>query len=184
MKNKKIFIIIYIAVFLILAGFISLVLLGGNGKSPVSLTNIYMKKYQKLDKKTVSNIKYAFSDELTPTQEEKYQNIIKKQYEKITYQITNKQITESDALITVEFSVYDLASTMEKANNYIEVYSDKFQKNGEFDTYKAIDYKLKALQEADERVTYSIVFTYYKDKNTWKLIELSDTDLQKLNGTY
>ncbi len=186
MKLKKraiILIGVVIAAFLI-AGSIIAVIMRLNVKSPVDMTLEYMKKYTKLDSSVVNNIKYEFSDVLTESQKKKYEDIMKRQYENMSFEITEKVINETDAIITVEVIVYDFASAMSKANSYVEVYNNKFIRGDKFDEYAAIDYKLNSLYDYQEKVTYAINFYYYLNDDKWVLTELSDTDLKKINGTY
>ncbi len=152
--------------------------------SPGELTDAYMMRYLKGDSELVSQIDYPFSDHLNASQKKIYQGLMKKQYEKMTYDITREDVHDTDAVVVVSFSVYDLKSAMEKANQYIEAYPDKFQKNGAFDSLKAIDYKLEVLKNYRERVNYSIEFAYSKQNKQWVFMDLSSTDLEKLDGVY
>lgn len=169
---------------ILLVTFVTLLIVKSNNKSPVTLTKEYMNRYQKLDKDLIKNIKYEYNDDLTPTQKEKFEDVMKRQYENMTYEITNEIVNKHDAIITVQFIVYDLSSAMDRANSYVEVYSDKFMKGNKFDPYKATDYKLQTLKKYEEKVTYSIDFAYYKENGKWKMTDLSDVDLKKLNGMY
>lgn len=185
MKKKKIMLIgIITLVVILLVTLVTILIVKSNNKSPVAQTKEYMNHYQKLDKDIIKNIKYEYTDDLTPTQKEKYIDIMKRQYENIEYDIREEVVNKTDAIITVEFTVYDLSSAMERANSYVEVYSDKFMKGNKFDPYKATDYKLKTLMKYDERVTYSIDFFYYKEKGKWKMTDLGEVDLKKINGTF
>ena len=86
--------------------------------------------------------------------------------------------------VDVRFSVYDLASAMEQANSYIAVYGEKFEKDGKFDEYAAIDYKLKMLDEVEIKVDYTITFNFYKEDGTWTMDDVLEADLKKLRGTF
>lgn len=185
-KNKKIFIIGGILFLLILIISIIYLVIGifFKKEDPVELTNNYLEAYQKLDEKIISKISYDYNDKLTKKQKEFYKSIMKKQYENLKYEITKEEVNETDAVITVLINVYDYSSAIAKANNYIEVYSDKFQKNGKFDTYKAIDYKLEALNTYNERVDYSLNFYYYLDNGKWIMTDINEIDLKKINGSY
>lgn len=182
--NKKLILIILVIFVLLLTVSLVFYVKKIGTKSPVTLTEEYMQKYQNLNKEIVDSIVYEFDDDLTDVQKNKYKEIMKKQYSKMTYEIMDEVVNETDAIITVEFDVYDLSAAMEMADSYVDVYSDRFMKNGKFDNYAAIDYKLKSLSNCTERIAYSIKFTYYKKDKKWILSDLSDVDLKKLNGTY
>ena len=184
-EAKKLILFVGLGVLaVIVVGVLIFVFTRANSNSVSGLTNEFMKSYQKLDNDVIKKIKYEFDDDLTSTQLKKYKEIIKSQYEKMEYSILDIKETDIDAVATVRFSVYDLASAMEKANSYIEVYSDKFVSDGKFDSYKAIDYKLDQLEATDERIEYTIEFSYYKNNDEWVMFDLADATLKKLNGTY
>lgn len=148
------------------------------------LTKAYMKKYQTLDKEVVSKIKYEFDDKLTPEQKQKYRSIIENQYEELKYEIVEVKESGVTGEVVIRFTVYDLASAMEQANSYIAVYGDKFKKDGKFDEYAAIDYKLEMLDEVETKVDYTITFNFYKEDGTWTMDEVVESDLKKIRGTF
>ena len=148
------------------------------------LTKAYMKKYQTLDKEVVSKIKYEFDDKLTPEQKQKYRSIIENQYEELKYEIVEVKESGVTGEVVIRFTVYDLASAMEQANSYIAVYGDKLKKDGKFDEYAAIDYKLEMLDEVETKVDYTITFNFYKEDGTWTMDEVVESDLKKIRGTF
>ena len=183
MKNKK-KLIIFIGLGILLGVTISVILLSlfvGEAKSPEGMTKDFLKKYQKLDSSIVKKIEYEFNDELTPTQLDKYKEIIKDQYEKLEYTIleVDENKEERYAVVKVEFTVEDLSSAMEMANSYIDVNGDKFE-----DDFAAVDYKLSVLDERAEEQTYTIEFGFYYEDNEWYMYDLSEADLKKFRGTY
>jgi preprotein translocase subunit SecF len=143
-----------------------------------------MKKYQSLDIEVVSKIKYEFDDKLTPEQKQKYRSIIENQYEELKYEIVEVKESGVTGEVVIRFTVYDLASAMEQANSYIAVYGDKFKKDGKFDEYAAIDYKLEMLDEVETKVDYTITFNFYKEDGTWTMDEVVESDLKKIRGTF
>lgn len=184
-KSKKmIWIGLGSMIFLLLVIVVLFLVFRSNSKSPNTLTRKYMNRYLHLDNKVVEKIKYPFGDSLTSKQKSRYQEIIKKQYKDMTYDIVKEEVNEADAVITVNFSVYDLKSAMDKAVQYIEAYPDRFRKEGVLQGEKVVDYKLDILESYRDRITYSVSFTYYKKDGAWELMDLSNTDLEKLDGIY
>lgn len=185
--NKKKKLLFFGGITLIIGIVVAIILgVGSNAKSNSieGLTKAYMKKYQKLDKEVVDKIKYEFDDKLTPSQKEKYKSIIENQYEELEYNIVEVRKNGVMGEADVRFSVYDLSSAMEQANSYIAVYGDKFEKDGKFDEYAAIDYKLKMLDEVEIKVDYTITFNFYKEDGTWTMDEVLESDLKKIRGTF
>ena len=183
MKNKK-KLIIFIGLGILLGVTISVILLSlfvGEAKSPEGMTKDFLKKYQKLDSSVVKTIKYEYDDKLTPTQLDKYKEIIKDQYEKLEYTILEVKENKEEcyAYVRVEFTVEDLSSAMEMANSYIDVNGDKFE-----DDYATVDYKLSVLDERAEEQTYTVEFNFYYEDGKWYMYDLSEADLKKFRGTY
>lgn len=183
-RQKLVFLGCVALAIVVIAVIISIIVGTVKSNSIEGLTKAYMEKYQKLDDSVVDKIKYEFDDKLTSEQKTKYKAIIENQYEELEYDIVEVKEEDTYGEVIIRFTVYDLASAMEQANSYIEVYGSKFNKDGEFDEYAAIDYKLKMLDETETKVDYSITFNFYKENGTWVMDELNETDLKKINGTY
>lgn len=184
MKNKK-YLLLGIVIVVIIIIILGIVFLNNYlSNKPVYMTREYMKKYNKLDSEVIKNIEYDFDDQLSDDQKDKYVEIIKNQYKKLTYKIVSEDMDETSATINVEISVFDLSSAMFKANSYIDSYEDKFMTNGEYDILKANDFKLDELSNYNEKITYSITFNYYKENGNWTMRDISSNDLKKIRGTY
>ena len=185
--NKKKKLMFFGGIALVIGFIIAIVLIvSGNvqSNSIEGLTKAYMKKYQRLDKEVVDKIKYEFGDKLTADQKQKYKSIIENQYEELEYEIVEVRKSGVTGEVDIRFTVYDLASAMEQANSYIAVYGDKFMKDGKFDEYAAIDYKLKMLDEVETKVDYTITFNFYKEDGTWTMDDVVEADLKKIRGTF
>ncbi len=186
--NKKTMILIgiIIVILLIIGLIIGVMRKKISSSSPVGLTEAYLEKYNKVDKSLTSKITYPFSDKLNSYQEQRYKEVIKNQYRKMKYNILDEYVGELDANMNVQVTVIDLKEAYDKANSYVIAHKDKFlDKDGNYDEKKAIDYKLKQLETADDTIEYSILVTCYKnDLNQWVLSELSPADIEKINGTF
>lgn len=184
-KKGKLFLVGgLVLLLLIIILVVCLLLFKNSSGDPVKMTEKFMNGYIHLSDDVISKVKYEFDDELNSSQRKTYLDVMKRQYSKIDYQIKDSIIHDGDAIITVEFSVYDYNAGMEKANNYISVHEDEFLKDKEFDNEKAVSYKIDSLKSYNERVTYTIMFNYYKEGKKWILNDLVDSDLKKLNGTF
>lgn len=177
-KRGIIFVAIAIIVVILLMVLGLRVLSNASVKTPVELTESFMKKYQIADSEIMNKIEYPFDDQLTDEQLKRYKDLIETQYLALDYQIVEENIGELDAIIKVEFSVFDYASSYDKATNYLNVYEK------DMSSIKQVDYKLKEMENTQEKITYAITFNYYKLDGKWIMLEVSDTDLSKLSGTY
>ena len=186
--NKRVCIMVAAIVVVVLAifGFVMAVRSKAAASSPVGMTEEYLKKYKKLDESVVKDIRYSFSDKLTPEQEKLYVGVIKKQYQKLNYSITEQNISDMEATVEILVTVTDLKDAYEEATTYVDAHRDKFlDASNEFDVYAATDYKLEQLENASSSVEYAISFYYYKnDLGKWVMKDLHDADIQKIAGTF
>ncbi len=186
--NKKVCAIIGVAVVVILlvVGICLFVKGRVTASSPKGMAEEYLEKYVKLDDSIVSNITYEFNDKLTAEQEQFYTSVIKRQYEKLSYSVSDCVEEEKEANVTVMITVTDLKSAYDQADAYVESHRNKYEdKDGNFDTTKAVNYKLDQVEKASETISYSINIQFFKDDlGKWVMQNLSDADLKKLSGTF
>jgi len=154
--------------------------------SPEQLTNSYLKSYIKEDSSILKKIEYPFEDTLNSSQEQRFKEIMKKQYRNMVYTIEEQNLEEVDGQIVVHVTVFDLKDSYDRANHYVESHASNFEKeDGSFDEEKAIDYKLSQLEDVKEKIDYSITFHFIKNKdNQWNMSDLSSSDIEKINGLF
>ena len=145
-----------------------------SSNSPIDLTLEFMNNYKNATSKVMNEVKYPFDDELSDTQFNTYKDLIRSQYKSMTYEI----VGEVDAIIKVDFAVYDYASSYDKANSYLSLY----EKDKTLD--EKVNYKLKEMANTKEKVTYSIEFKYYKLDDVWYMTDFNASNYQKLAGTF
>ena len=155
--------------------------LRGYGKAGISMRGI-----QKEDKFITSKITYPFSDNLNAYQEQRYKEMVKKQYRNIHYTILEEYVGDVDSNITIQVTVIDLKDAYEKANSYVFAHKDKFvNEKGDVDEAEVINYKLEQMEKAKDTVDYSIVINYYKnDRGQWVMTDLSSSSLEKIAGVF
>ena len=139
-----------------------------------------------------------------------YTDIMKKQYEDLSYEIKNEVIDGDTATVTAEIEVYDFYRVNQDAEAYYNTNPGEFSddtgtndgglvgdvvdgiQDAAEDTAEAltsdqkyVEYRLGKLKEAEERVTYTIDFTLTKsDDDVWTLNEIDDMTRQKIHGLY
>lgn len=161
--------------------FIFLLLLVGCSlsNSPTSKVEDLLNKYQTLDSDISSGINDILKEEnLNETQKDRYRKVIEKQYKGLTYQIKDERIDGDTATISTEIEVIDYKKVINETNSYYQSISD----------YTVEDYnntKLDKLENAKDKVKYTIDFEVKKDKNgNWKLSSLSNETIKKIQGMY
>ena len=165
----------------ILSLFIFLLLLVGCSlsNSPTSKVEDLLTKYQMLDKDIKDGIEEVVNEEtLTSNQKERYRKIIEKQYKNLTYQVKEEKIDGDTSTITTEIEVIDYKKAINEAIS-------KYQGKTDYTIEEYNNTKLDALEQAKEKVKYTIEFEVKKDNNdNWKLSSLSNETIKKIQGMY
>lgn len=177
-KRGIIFIALSIIVVIALALVGIFVLTGASSKSPTDLTLEFMNKYKNATSEVMNQVKYPYADKLDKTQMNTYKDLIRSQYRSMSYTISDETVGEVDAIIKVDFDVYDYASSYDKASSYLSLYGS------DMSLEKQVNYKLKEMSNTKEKVTYSIEFKFYKLDGVWYMTDVTSADLSKLTGTF
>ena len=179
--SKFLFIIIFIV---IITG------CGNMMDTPTKKVELFLSKYQTLDKDVLDQLDEVMedSDNLTDEQKDEYHELMKKQYQNLSYKIKNETEDGDNAIVTVEIEVLDYGNAIKESENYLANNREEFVTDKEediIDKVKFLDYKIKAMSKVKDKVTYTINFNLTKDKdNNWKLNDISDIDRLKLHGLY
>lgn len=162
--------------------------------TPTGAVEEYLSKYQNLNKDVVKELKEAITKEKNMTEKQKktYQSIIEKQYQNLSYKISNEEVIGNSATVEVEIEVLDYASSINASKKYFEEHQSEFiDKNEstikEEDIDKAssyIDYKLKKLKEVKDKTKYQIIFELEKENSNWSIHNLNEIDRKKIHGLY
>lgn len=144
------------------------------GNTPTSKIDELMGKYQRLDTEIKDEIKEVVaSNNIDESYQDRYIKALEKQYCNLTYEIKDEAIDGNTATVTTQIEVIDYKkalNTIDRDNLTDEEYYEQ---------------SLTAIEEAKDKVTYTIEFTLTKDNaGNWQLDELSEVDKKKLQGTY
>ena len=179
MKRK---ILILVSLLVVLAG----CSLTGSTTSPKRAVEELFGNYQSLNSEVLDQLDDVIAGEtLTTTQKSDYEDLMRKQYQNLTYSIKDEVVDGDTAVVTVEIEVYDLAKTNEEAENYVAEHEDEFMGDDEIlsdSLYQ--DYKVSKLETVTDRTKYTLDFGLTKKNNKWVLDELSDMERQKIHGLY
>jgi hypothetical protein len=176
--------------------------------SPTSKVEEFLNSYQNLDNEVREELENIISkdENMTSEQKQEYQDLLEKQYQNISYKITDEKTNDDTATVDVEIEVYDYQSSITKSKKYYLEHQDEFNEETSsedenkveetiddikevtedtIDTIKSyIDYKIQELKNVTEKTKYDITFTLTKEDGEWVIDELSDDDLLKLHGLY
>ena len=146
------------------------------GNTPTSLVENLFNKYQMLDDDIKNEIDTMLSEQnLTDEQINRYKKLLENQYKNLSYTIKEEMIDGDRAIVTVEIEVIDYKKAIGDFNFDSNLYTK----------YEYDNKKLDLLEEADEKVIYTIDFSVSKDSDgNWHLDSLSNATLKKIEGMY
>lgn len=172
--------------------FVIAVLITGCGAADMSNTptkqvEVFLNRYQSLDAAVMNDLDRVIAEEenFNSAHRERYRNIMKGHYQDLTYNVKNEEVNGDSAIVTVEIEVRDYSKAIDTADQYLENNPDEFSNEiGEHDAEKFVNYKLDLLEDSKEKVKYTLNISLNKVDGKWKVNQLSQTDLDKINGMY
>lgn len=189
MELKKIFIV-----------FLGLFLLVGctaTDNTPSSKVEEFMDKYQRLDDEVLTQLDLTLDSdtEMNADQKKDYRSLMEKQYQNLSYKITDEKVEDDTATVDVEIEVFDYQTSITKSKEYYETHSDEFKSkeddnvtpddDNNADLKDYIEYKISEMKNVTDKATYTMTFNLTKDENNeWVLDDITDADRQKLHGLY
>ena len=140
--------------------------------NPNSKTEELLGKYQGLDNSIIISPEVLANDNnLSNNLEEEYSNMIKKQYQSMSYDIKDTEEDGNKAIVTVEIEVLDYKKVI---NHMTGNKNKKYHKR-----------LLEKLKNTHDLVTYTIKINLTKDnKGKWNTEALTNDDQNKLLGIY
>ena len=160
---------------------------GEISNTPTKQVEGFLNKYQTLDQDVLDDLEQVISEEdkFDEINRQKYRDIIKKQYKDLTYYVKEERVDGDTAVVTVEITVYDFASTMSEAEDYKNNHiSEFYDETGSFSQTKYVDYVIEQLDNTKEKVKYTLDLNLTKIENKWKLDGLDSDSEDKILGIY
>lgn len=153
--------------------------------TPTKKTEEFLKKYQTLDESVINDLENVVNEsDLNDEQKTIYIDIMKKQYQSLSYEVKDETLDGDEAITAVEISVIDFKKVLDEANEYLKNNEEEFYDNGEYSVVKFNDYKLNKLKEAKDKVRYTIEIKLTKINDEWTVDHLSNETYDKINGVY
>ena len=158
----------------------------GCSSSATDSVKKYLDNYKNLSPNVLADMKEVIAKEnLNEENEKKYEDILKKQYTDLTYEIENEEYNGDEATISVKITVYNLYKSQKDSLTYLAENENEFKdSDGKYDANKFITYKLDKMKETNERVSYTIDFYVVNTSDGWTVSSLSNSDLEKIHGIY
>ncbi len=146
----------------------------------------YLGKYNNHDSAILTELEEVIKEEkMTDEENEKYKDIMKKQYSDLKYEIVSEDYNGDEAIVKTKITVYDLYKAQKNAENYKTDHREEFiGDSGIYDSKLFLDYKLDEMKKISDRIEYTIDFKVNKKDNKWVLKSLTTEDLEKIHGIY
>ena len=146
------------------------------GNTPTATVENLFMKYQRFDDDIERSVNKILDEQnMTTENRDRYYKLLEKQYRNLTYEIKDEKIDDNKAIVIVEIEVIDY----KKYINDLTFDSNLYTKDS-FDNEK-----LNRLENADEKVIYTLELTLTKDEdNMWKLDALTNEETKKIQGMY
>ncbi len=156
---------------------ITFLLIGcGMSNTPTSIVEDLFTKYQKLDTDIDNGIDTVLDEQnLTDEHRDRYRKLLENQYKNLTYEIKDEKIDGNNATVITEIKVNDYKQAINDLTFDSTIYTKE-----SFD-----EEKLNRLENATNKVTYTIELTLTKDsEGKWKLNALTNEQIKKIQGMY
>ena len=103
-------------------------MLTGCGKTATDAVKKYLDNYKNLDVNVLTDMKDIIEKEnLNEENSKKYEDIYKKQYTDLSYEIEKEDYNGDEATITVKIDVYDLYKAQKDSTTYLANNPDEFK---------------------------------------------------------
>lgn len=161
--------------------------MGDLDNTPTKQVEAYLNSYQKLDDNVLNDLDNILDDEITfnNDQRDRYREIVKKGYQELTYEIKDEKVNGNTAEVEVEIEVIDYSNIITESEDYLNQNPNEFNdEEGNYDVSLFTDYRLDLLEKNKEKVEYTITFNLTKENDKWTIDQLSEDDINKINGTY
>lgn len=153
--------------------------------TPTKKVEQFLSNYQILHNDVILDLEQIVNDtNYTQDQKERYKEILKKQYRNMTYLIKEETEDGNNAYVSVEIEVINYGVVLAQTQSYLNANRDEFIENGIYNESKFLTYQLDNLENAKERIKYTITITLTKIDGKWEINDLTDTMEEKINGVY
>ena len=139
--------------------------------TPTAKVEGLLSEYQMLDKDiSISYIDLSNDNNIIDEYKDRYEDLIRRQYRNMSYEIKDEEIDGENAIVTAQIEVIDYQKVLDQYNN-------------DFNENEYHDKILEKLEEAKDKITYTIEFNVIMNENgNWKVKQLSQEEKGKLLG--
>lgn len=146
--------------------------------TPTMKVEHFFSNYQKMDSSVLKELDLILEKENTMTEKQKsiYKELLKRQYQNLSYKIKSEETTQNQAIIEVEIEVLNYHDAIEKAK--------KEWNENRIEESNYLDYQLEEMQKVEDSMKYSFTIYLTKTDGVWVMENLTEMDRQKIHGLY
>ncbi len=160
--------------------------------TPTKRVEEFLGKYQTMDQVVLEQLDDVIEEEGTMTDQQKkdYKDLMKKQYQNLSYKIKDETVNGDAATVEVEIEVFDYHKAIEEAEDYLDEHQEEFLDEeatntpGAINQEKYMDYRIQSLKNVKDKVKYTLTMTLTKNDKKWVLDDVSEVDREKIHGLY
>lgn len=169
--------------------FIAIIFLSGCSmdNAPTKKVENFLNSYRTLDQVVINQMNGIINEDklMDDKQRQDYKNVLKRQYQDLSYTVKDEVVDGNNATVTVEIEVYDFYKVTRETDQYYQENMDEFMNDdGTLNNSRFIDYRIGKLKENTDKVQYTIDFTLRKVNDVWVMDEIDDATRQKIHGLY
>ena len=131
--------------------------------TPTDKVEEYLDKYKTTDNAVLDQLEAVVDevgDMMTDDHKARYKELMKKQYQNLSYKIKDETIDGDKATVETEIEVYDYKTSTDESDRYLNEHNDEFLgEDKNVDNDKFMTFKLDALDKVKDKVTYTINFS-------------------------
>lgn len=144
--------------------------------NPTSKVDALMMKYQKVDDDIMEGIERVLDEQnFTADHRDRYKELLVNQYKNLSYEVKDELIDGDNATVITSIEVVDYKKSISDLNFDSSIFTKET-----FD-----EEKLYRLEQATDKVTYTIEFTLTKNDNgEWNIDALTNEQIKKIQGMY
>jgi len=156
--------------------FIGILILSGCSKmnaTPTMTVSSFFQKYQNLDNDIRESLNLIVNKEdMSKEEKEEYKSLLEKQYQNLSFKIKNEETYENNSLVEVEIEVLNYQNAKQQARKKTNT-----KKN-------YIKEQLKEMGQVKDKIKYDLTIYLEKNKDIWKIKELTSEDIKKIHGIF
>ena len=155
--------------------------------TPTKKVEAFLNNYQTLDEGVLEDLDTVLANDtsLSDNDKEGYRKLMEDHYRDLKYEIKDERIDGDKATVDAEVTVRNYSKAVAGAEDYKSSNEDKFQdEKGNYSTALFSSYRLDEMEKVTDTATYTITFSLIIQNEEWTIEELSDEDLNKINGLY